>query len=713
MPNASNRSSPPWPELRSELALYPGPEGAQGEPTWSLHDPLRNLFFRIDWLTFEILCRWPLADPELIVQSLRQDTTLRVGVDDLQAVVDFLQQHELIKRTTAGHTQQLSQRVEQRKRSRLTWLLHHYLFFRVPLWRPDAWLERTQHRVQLFGSRPFVWLTMLVLLLGLFEVSRQWDSFTSTLVDLFSVQGVIAYGVTLICVKFLHELGHAYVAKRLGCRVPTMGVAFLVMFPMAYTDVNDAWKLPSRRQRLQVGAAGIRTELTLAIWATLAWAMLPDGGLRTGVFLLATTTWISTLLINASPFMRFDGYFLLMDLMNLPNLHQRAFALARWDLRERLFRLNDPVPEVFALRRRRLLILFAWGTWLYRLMVFTGIAVMVYLMFPKPLGPLLAGIEIVWFILRPIGQELKHWAERKEDIMKSTTSLRTLFALLILAAVMLLPWDNRIQTQAVARPEYRGLLLAPGNGQIKTILHTDGESVKKGDVLMALSLPDLEYQYRSAQARLQGLERKLNASRITPELHERQAVMASERQAVMAEIRGAELQLQRHQLRADQDGIVKWSDPDIQPGSWVSKNESLGQVVQPSVWRVYGQLPETERDRVEVNDHARFFVESGNISPLSLKVVRIDSDTTRVLSDGLLASTRGGEILVREQGEQLYPEMGLYRLILQPDPEAEALLASGSIYELRGRLVLYGERRSWVWHYWRSAAALLRRELGF
>ena len=91
----------------------------------------------------------------------------------------------------------------------------------------------------------------------------------------------------------LHEMGHALTARHFGCRVPAMGVAFLVMVPVLYTDTNDAWKLQSRRARLLIGAAGMLAELTLAVWATLLWCFLPDGPLRAGVFLLASTTWIS------------------------------------------------------------------------------------------------------------------------------------------------------------------------------------------------------------------------------------------------------------------------------------------------------------------------------------------------------------------------------------------------------------------------------------
>src|SRR5690606_11708462 len=124
-----------------------------------------------------------------------------------------------------------------------------------------------------------------------------------------SLEGFLLYGLTLVLVKSAHELGHALVSQRLGCRVASMGVAFLVMFPVLYTDTTDAWKLQSRRDRLRIVTAGVRTELYLALIATFLWGVLPDGSLRSAAFFIATTSWVTSVLVNISPFMRFDGYY--------------------------------------------------------------------------------------------------------------------------------------------------------------------------------------------------------------------------------------------------------------------------------------------------------------------------------------------------------------------------------------------------------------------
>src|SRR3569623_977958 len=213
------------PALREELTLYAGPAAGNGAPTLSLLDPTRNQFFRIDWLTFEILSRWDMDDPQAIAASIRRDTTLDIEKSDLEQVLKFLSDNELLRRSTSQGAQWLHTLASKRRQACAQRLLHHYLFFRIPLLRPDGWRTRTQRYTDPLYSKGFLWITLVALLLGLVEVSRQWDQFTATLIDTFSWQGLLSYALALICIKFLHELGPAYTAKRYGCRVPTMGVA--------------------------------------------------------------------------------------------------------------------------------------------------------------------------------------------------------------------------------------------------------------------------------------------------------------------------------------------------------------------------------------------------------------------------------------------------------------------------------------------------------
>ncbi|WP_373925084.1 site-2 protease family protein, partial [Duganella vulcania] len=437
------------PVLRQELSLHPGPVQADGSPSWTLHDPSVNRFYQLGWASFEILQRWHLGSAERILAALRAETTLQLAPDDIDAVLAFLGRHELLVAATAEQGAQLWRRRQAGRPSRAMWLLKNYLFFRVPLLRPEALLQALlPYCAWLFRPR-FWWAMGGALLLALGLLSRRWDEFTHTFSNYGGWTAALGVGAALSLAKVLHELGHALTARRFGCRVPAMGVAFLVMMPVLYTDTNEAWKLRSRRQRLLIGGAGMLAELALAVCATLLWCVLPDGPLRAGAFLLASTTWLATLAVNASPFMRFDGYFLLADYVGLPNLHSRAFALALWRLRRWLLGLDDPAPEHFPAATRRKLVLFAWATWLYRLVLFLSIALLVYHLFFKALGILMLFVELGWFIARPIVGELMLWWRRRAELRWCRASRRSALLLALLTGWLVLPWQAEVAAPAV------------------------------------------------------------------------------------------------------------------------------------------------------------------------------------------------------------------------------------------------------------------------
>ncbi len=170
---------------------------------------------------------------------------------------------------------------------------------------------------------------------------------------LFSKEGILYYGISLIFVKSLHELGHAFTAKRYGCKIPSMGIAFLVMFPVLYTDSTNAYALKSKYKRLKIAIAGMKVEIYLALLATFLWSFLPEGPLKSIAFIIATTSWITSLLVNISPFLRFDGYYVLSDWTNTKNLQPRSFATTKWFIRKYILGLEEDEPENLSTSKKR------------------------------------------------------------------------------------------------------------------------------------------------------------------------------------------------------------------------------------------------------------------------------------------------------------------------------------------------------------------------
>ena len=405
MLSAAAAGPAPWPALREELQIHAAGANRDGSPAWHICDPVRNLFFRIGWLEFEILQRWRLADPQRIAREVADATTLAPAPDDVDDLQAFLARHQLLRAVR-----------QKAPMPAWRWLLNNYLFVRIPLVRPAHWLERLLPWVRWLFTRWFAGLSALAAFTGLVLAARQWDTVEANLRGALSWDGVLGFAGALIVSKLLHELGHALVSTRHGVRVGHMGFALLVMWPMAYTDTGESWKLARSRHRFAIASAGIASELVLAAWSTLLWAFLPDGDLRNALFFLATTAWVLTLLVNASPFMRFDGYYMLADAIDFPGLHERAGRQARRFLRRWLLGLDDPLPETVSVGFRHFLIAFAFATWIYRLVLFVGIAVVVYHAFFKALGVFLFFVEIGVFVGRPVVAELRVWMQRRAEI---------------------------------------------------------------------------------------------------------------------------------------------------------------------------------------------------------------------------------------------------------------------------------------------------------
>ncbi|MBY0432427.1 MAG: peptidase M50, partial [Rhodospirillales bacterium] len=210
------------PAVRDELSVHPGPTDSTGGPTWTIRDPIRNRFFRIGWPAFEILARWS-GSAEEVAEAVNAETTLTVAAGDVEAIAWFLTANQLVRPGGHADTLRLARQAENARLSWFQWLLHHYLFFRIPLVRPDRFLDATLPSVRWLGGGWFRGVTLGATGVGLFLIHRQWDVFSATLLDTFSLSGLASYGIALTLVKVIHELAHAYTAKRFGCRVPSMG----------------------------------------------------------------------------------------------------------------------------------------------------------------------------------------------------------------------------------------------------------------------------------------------------------------------------------------------------------------------------------------------------------------------------------------------------------------------------------------------------------
>lgn len=538
-------------------------------------------------------------------------------------------------------------------------------------------------------------------------MSRDWQRFLATFPHLFSLGGALAFGVALFFAKLCHEFGHAFMAKRAGCRVQSMGVAFMVLLPMFYTDVSDAWRVNDRRARLLIGAGGVLAELLLASIALLAWSLLPDGPARTAAFMLASATWITTLVINLNPFMRFDGYFLLSDFWEVDNLQGRAFALCRWRLREALFGYRQPAPEPWSPAMQRRLLWWGYGSWLWRAVLFFGIALAVYHLFFKLLGIFLMLVELVWFIFLPIVREWREWWTRREQAHAPRVLLSGLglLAALLLVAV---PWRGSVEVPAMLEAGRASALHAPVAARVRQVNVSDGQAVSKGQVLVELESPDLASRQAIArrEIEIQQLQMRRRAGR--SETAADAGIVEQQLAEAVAEYRGLSAQRERLLLRAPEAGQLRDLLPQLQVGRWVSPKEPLARVVEPGA-RLRGFLAEADLWRVAPGATGRFIADDPMHPALEVQLTEVDTNGVAYIDQEALTSDHHGPIAVRrDESRRAEPVQAQYGARLK------VLDASVTPSQpLRGVVVLQGRGESLLGTAWRRLAALGVRESGF
>ncbi|MDB6141862.1 MAG: peptidase [Pseudomonas sp.] len=695
------------PALREDLRLIPAATQRDGSPAWMIQDPVGNRFFNIGWLEFEMLSRWSLGRPDDLLKALAAETPLQVNREELASLLVFLSRHQLLRISDVHGSQRLEAIARQRKSTGWEWLLHNYLFFRLPLWRPQRMLQRTLPWVAPLFSRTAMVGMALAIVFGLFFVEQQWDEFAASFQQSLSPEGVVGYLIALGLTKCLHELAHAYTATRYGVRVAHMGVAFLVMWPVLYTDTSESWKLVDRRQRFHIAGAGMLMEVLIAGLSTLGWGLTDNPAFKSALFFLATTSWMITLALNASPFMRFDGYFLLCDWLDMPNLHERSGALAQAWMRRGLLRWNEPDPEVVAPRLRRFLIAFAVVTRVYRLVVFLGIAAAVYFMFFKALGICLFLVEICWFVILPIQRELKVWWQRRKEIPARRVRL-LLGGVLALLLLAFLPWNRQVQAPAWMHADVQYTLYSPLPAKLVERLPTQQQTVAAGAVLFVLDSPEIRNKAERSGKASNAYRTQLDGLAGNAPGGEKRASIAGQLSRQQAESAAQAAELQRLILRAPVAGLLTDIDPNVQPGVWVRPNQPLAVLVDPEHWTVDAFVHQQDLSRLAVGARARFFADGDGLTVREGTVVALDDTRTQNLPHPMLSATFGGPIAVSAKPENgLQVLDALYRVRISLDAAPTQMMMR------KGKVAIDGVRSSPFAQLFTEALAVLVREGGF
>ncbi|HRK23387.1 MAG TPA: efflux RND transporter periplasmic adaptor subunit [Beijerinckiaceae bacterium] len=696
VPLAGQANIPPTalPRLRAELEFSEAAPDRLGQPGLLIVDPARNAYFQLAWPASAIVRLWrPIAAAELATDLERQ-LGLSVSAADIGAVTEFLYRNELTEADRSQSWRGLAAQREARASHPLIAAMQSFLFLRLPLFNPETLLGWMTPRLAPLFSSGFLVACAGALLVAGYLIARQWSAFTGDLSQLFRLDALPIYALVLFGMKIVHEFGHAVVAHRAGCRVPTMGLALMLGVPVLYTDTTDSWRLTRRRQRLAIVLAGVGAEAILAVLALLMWPFLPEGTMRLMAVAVATMAVTTSVLINLNPCMRFDGYFALSDLLNVPNLQDRSFALTRDHLRDLLLGApRAPAPDLSDALRRALVV-FGYVTWIYRLGLYLGIAALVYALSFKLLGIVLFLFEILYFVVRPVVREVADWWTMRERL--STQRIRAFAAGLgLLCCLAVVPWNRIVEAHAVLSARNDLPVHARSPARIADLMVADGDVVVEGQMLARLESPLLMTQVRRIDAEIQALELRLSrapaldSDRDALPVLETQLRSAREKRAALGRL------AQDLEIRAPASGTVVDLDPGLALGVWVSPAQELARIVADRGVRAYALTEEIDARRLQVGANAVFVSETGLRRPVSLKVTSVAEATEASLGEPVLIDRHGGPIAVTEDRRKAVPRQALVAIALEGEGAAPLLLDRGTI-----RIAAAGEN---------PAARILRR----
>lgn len=452
------------------------------------------------------------------------------------------------------------------------------LAWRFPLGCPDVWLARLARRTRWLFTPAALLLWLSGMAAALFVAWPQTEVLSAQLREGLGTPRWLAWAWLVYPVmKVLHELGHGLAIRHWGAQVPQWGVTLLMGTPVPYVEAGAALALPSRWQRAVVAAAGIVVELTLvALGLVLALAVQP-GALRDLALVVVAIGGLSSLLVNANPLMRFDGYHLLCDLADLPNLAPRSSAYWLHGLRRRVLRLPGESPIVPLPGEAPWLWAYAPAALAMRWSVALG--VVLWLESVLPVLGVLAALAFGWTLvgqpLRALACWLGGWSLAPAERRRAAWSLAAL-ALLVGGPLVAVPMPDAALAQGVLWPTEDALVRTLTAGFVDEVLVSDGQQVPPGQPLLRLQSPALQAERERLAGRIDALQaERFQALR----LDKAQLVVVDHAlQAAQAELARTDEQLAGLTVRSQVGGRVHLAGTSDLPGRWLLRGTLLGHV---------------------------------------------------------------------------------------------------------------------------------------
>jgi putative peptide zinc metalloprotease protein len=565
----------------------------RGKPWIVLRDKFSNEWFRVSPDAYAFLSRLGdgLTVDEAWNRTLAVDARIALTQEEVVQLLGQLNLSNLLQYDRGDSQVSQYQRFRKRKSRELRALLMGFLSIKIPLFDPDRLLTRLLPWIRpLFGPLGLSLYLVLLFMGGkavIDESDRLFDQSASLLAP--ANLGLLYLGFLLS--KTLHEFSHAAVCKLFGGEVHKIGVMLLFFAPIPFMDASSAWGFRSRTQRMLVGAAGVVAELGLAACAALVWANTAPGTLHALAYDIMFVASVSTLVFNLNPLMRFDGYHILVDFLEVPNLFQRSREQMRYLAQRYLLRLPHAQPAARTRSEVFMLPLYGVVSMVYWLLLMVTIIVFIageYL----DLGVALAFVLLFTSLVLPLAKFCKYLFHDPALGFHRGQAILISGGLLVLALgfVGLVPLPDRIRVTGVVESVQSRQLYTETEGLFAELLARPGALVAAGQPLLRLEYPELDFDIRVAQMqREQLVAQKIQAiSRASIDL------TAIERQIETVDQNLAALQRRREALliRAPIAGIWSASELDASRGQWLGRGAAVGTLVNEDHWRFVAVLPQ-------------------------------------------------------------------------------------------------------------------------
>ncbi len=630
-------------KLRYDLKIYKDYKASEGE-IWTVFDPVSDKYYRLHTKEYKVI-RYLYSNH--VFNELAEELIRRKIIesdDELKTILNFLRQSSLLLpdyRLTEGV---LLKKIELfNKSSAFLKFLKVYLFFKLPLFDPDKFLNSTMPYFRRAFNKWTIYFIIFISASGYTAWIINFNRFISTVVDSINYVGIIRFGIALIFMKIIHELGHAYAAKANNVRVRKIGIFFMVFFPRLYIDLTDSWKISDRKQKMLIDSAGIIAEVVLGGIAALVWVNIGPGVISSISYYVLTVSVFNTIFVNGNPLIRYDGYYLLMDFTNIDNLRMKSIlSVKKW-----YYRILFGIKQKQNIKNKNIqlfLIVFGIASYIYRLFLYTGIILIVYFKFAKSIGIVLMLIEVYVLILEPLVLEIrKIFQLRKAFNRKRSRVSLSVFLVVILIMFIPLPWN--LQGPCEVRSQNDIIIFASFDGFLAEIFPKNGTKVEKGQKLFKIENPFLINKIVIDNYLL--LANKIEYDQLLSDKTKLgwANVKQMDIQRLSNELKNGRRYLSSLEIFSPINGIFVQFDREMQLGKWLKKGEPIGEVYDNLKENIIAYFKEDDIAEIKINDCASISFPDSLVSYTG-KVISINTVPAVFFRPSPLLNIFGGPLQV-------------------------------------------------------------------